>query len=175
MEIIGIAGRAGAGKSTVAGIVAGLLNAAGCVVAIDSFGTGIKRAAREIGWAGQKDEYWRGVLQQIGEDGRRENPAKWVVELCLRWANSPAAVDFLIIPDVRCEDEAIFCRAQGVLWFVSGRGGLTGAGAQHPTEAFDWPRCADDVRIDNGGSVVGLYCTVQELLASRSHWRRRWA
>ncbi len=106
MKVIGIAGKAGSGKNTVAGILAAKLVDLGYSVIVDSFCRAIKTVARQQGW--------NSVMVMARCRFRRH--------------------DYLIISDVRMKNEAEYCRKHGVLWWVTGRGGLEGSTGEDITE-----------------------------------------
>ena len=108
MQIIGIAGRAGSGKSEVARMVRDLVlprKAWGI-----AFADELKAiASDEFGWDGKKDERGRRLLQVLGTDcGRAYDPQIWVK----RWrdelyeVNESFRPDYIIADDVRFENEA---------------------------------------------------------------------
>lgn len=79
--VIGIAGRASAGKTTLARMVATRLEEVAKVrVFISPFAAPVKRIAAEMGWNGAKDAKGRRLLQLIGTDCGREcvHPNIWV-------------------------------------------------------------------------------------------------
>jgi len=135
MLVIGLAGPAGSGKSTIGGMMAAALVDLGHTVKIDAFGVAVKREARSFGWNGVKDDAGRGTLQNIGMKGRAVNVDKWVGELLKRnFYNITLDAEYLIIPDVRFANEAKFVRHRGTLFHVVGRGGLSGAAGKHVSE-----------------------------------------
>lgn len=75
MKVIGLAGKAGSGKSTAAGILSGLLSADGDVVLVMPFAAALKAYCRRFcGWDGQKDDYGRRLLQSVGSAHRKVHP-----------------------------------------------------------------------------------------------------
>jgi len=106
MQIIGIAGRAGSGKSEVAEYVRGKIGPDLWRVA---FADELKRLARRgFGWDGIKDAKGRRLLQVLGTDcGRAYNPQIWIqkwrdrVEMVTEWGATVIMAD-----DVRFENEA---------------------------------------------------------------------
>ena len=182
MKMIGIAGVSGSGKNTVAGFLASILCERGFSVGVDAFGTGIKRELTEtLGWNGEKDAFWRRAMQLRGECGRKHSASYWIAELRQRWARVREQVrcmaDFLIICDVRYRNEAEFCRdssaywVAGVNWLVTGRGGLQGAEAQHPSEAgvSAIPKTLFAAEIANTGTLGDLKAAVRRLVAEGRH------
>lgn len=157
MRVIGVYGKAESGKSTLAGFLASLLNEMGYTTAIDGFAVGVKREARRLGWDGQKDDKGRELLQTIGHGRRiKENDRCWINDLVTRWASPPHSfygvehktedwacealtasdrVDFLIVSDVRYDNEIDLMLRAGVLWVKEGKPLDNAALAAHPSES----------------------------------------
>ena len=128
--IIGISGRAGAGKSTLAQALSS--SAGGRLVAFaDSlrdvveaaFGSRYEtqeaKAARDDFWAQRLGPKWadgRSILQRVGSDLFRAqvHPDFWVFHLERRLATMPPQ-PLIAVPDVRFDNEARWIRAQGGL------------------------------------------------------------
>lgn len=147
MRIIGLAGsRSGAGKNTVAGLLAAELCDQGHAVKLDAFAAPMKARARGMSPTHWLDKIkWRGWLQDIGTEMRGCEPKYWIKQLAdrnnmhlrpwepLRPGGAPA--DFLIVTDVRYPNEAEFCAAHGVVWLVEGNHRpLAGAASEHESE-----------------------------------------
>lgn len=178
MNIIGISGRAGSGKSTVTGLLAAAINAAGYTVAIDAFAAGIKMQARASGWNGVKDEEGRKLLQDIGEHARLKDPDHWITALRQRWAFVDGVPEFLIISDCRHANEATFCRSSflgyGVVWRIEGRmGNLTPEQMAHPSEKLDWPLIEGDTLVTNDQDFPSLVVKIDQLVADKAHLNYR--
>jgi len=119
---IGIAGRAGAGKSTVAKMLASFLQSLNYTVDIIPFALPVKSLALSMGWNGKKDEKGRRLLQLLGTECGREciNENIWVDT----WAKKADAskADFIIADDMRFENEINFImRRCGAIVKVYGR------------------------------------------------------
>ena len=104
--VILIAGKAGAGKTTVANFMRQSIpmNYSSMV---SSFALGIKTSAQQMGWNSEKDEKGRRLLQQLGNAGREYNKNTWV-KLTMDVVNrmtSPITLDFLFIDDWRFPNE----------------------------------------------------------------------
>lgn len=115
-KLIGLVGRAGAGKTTAAGF----LSQQGYTVR--SFATPIKHiAAQQFHWNGEKDSRGRKLLQEIGMAGRAYSRDLWIGKLSAdRGFNESTVID-----DVRFMNEATYIRAQGgILIKIEGRGQL---------------------------------------------------
>ena len=178
MKVIGIAGRAGSGKNTVAGILGGLLLEQGFPVHLDSFAVSVKDEALTRGWDGQKDEHGRTLLQEIGAERRKICETYWISMLEERTSvvcpMDECDDEYLIIPDVRYLNEAEWVRRHGVLWFVTGRSSpLTAAAASHPSEtellsALKDPR---DVEVVNQGTLEELTALVRFAVRDGRHER----
>ena len=115
MKVICISGKAQHGKDTTAGFLKEALERCGYSVLIAHYGDLLKYICRTFfDWNGEKDEYGRTLLQEIGTDYIRKNePDYWVafVESILR--NFPDKWDFVLIPDCRFPNEIEFLRSKG--------------------------------------------------------------
>jgi len=114
--VIGFAGRAEVGKTTIANALATNLRQRGHSVSVAPFAAPVKRIAREMGWNGAKDAKGRRLLQLIGTECGREcvGPDVWVE----RWRRENVESvliphDVLIIDDVRFANEAAMVRELG--------------------------------------------------------------
>lgn len=108
---IGLAGKMGAGKDTVATVLAGLYGEA----YVRGFAAGVKDKARAQGIDPTvKTPSVRATLQEIGQ-GERERQADYWIQRYWEWAK--AAPDFphvnLIVDDVRYPNEVEFLRSKG--------------------------------------------------------------
>ena len=174
MNVIGIAGKAGSGKKTVAGILAGLLLEQGQIVTLDAFGVGVKAEARRRGWNGLKDDPGREFLQQLGAEMRGRNNNYWIQSLVWRMlAGNQAIADYIVVPDVQFKTEAEFCRSSGVLWFVTGRGGLPGTAGRDASEmeVDEIERLPTDTEIVNNGALDELVALVKLAVRDGRHER----
>lgn len=122
MFVIGLSGKAGAGKSTVSLMMKEQLESEGKTVLILPFASELKRIARdEFGWDGEKDDKGRRLLQVIGtECGRHYNSDIWINKFIQ--AAKRCGKDVVIADDMRFENEAAAIRDMGgVLGVVVGR------------------------------------------------------
>lgn len=102
--IVLIAGKAGAGKSTVANfMVDGLPEEK--VAGIAPFALGIKALANLVGWDGQKDERGRKFLQDIGRAGRSYHEDMWVEFTIGSLSGVSIPFDFIFMDDWRFPNE----------------------------------------------------------------------
>jgi hypothetical protein len=165
--IVGFTGKAGAGKSTAAGM---LIDAA---VSLMSFGTStlisfadpIKQIARDhFGWDGRKDERGRRLLQVLGtEAGRAYNPNIWGDRL-MKKAQEFGPDTLICVDDVRFIGEAEEIRARGGHVFrVIGRGDDLGNNAAHTSER-GLPDCLVTDTLVNDGDRDALRPRVRDLL-----------
>lgn len=110
--IIGLAGKAGAGKSTTA---AAMLEALGRPYCIQSFASPVREIALAMGWDGVKDEKGRKLLVAVGMAGRAYGADTWIKQL-----------DFTkrcVIDDVRFPNEVEAIRkAGGVVIYIRHHG-----------------------------------------------------
>ena len=179
MHIIGIGGKAGAGKKIVAALAASELNSQGYAVNLDSFAKPIKDRRREHSGAIDK-EADRGWLQSFGDEMRAQDPLVLIKGLAARnnldqffrlggiCKNVP---DFLIVTDVRRMNEAEFCHKYGVLWIAQGsHKPLAGKEADHITEkeVEEFSRLAD-ATIPKMPSLKKLEIAVAELISRGAH------
>jgi ABC-type dipeptide/oligopeptide/nickel transport system ATPase component len=107
--IIGIVGKAGSGKNTLA------LHIQDCFelpVAIQEISEVAKNQARLLyRWNGIKDEAGRQLLQDIMEAGNKYNPDLWTTLLGELVDSLNARV--VIVPDIRPQNQAEWIRARG--------------------------------------------------------------
>jgi len=169
MSIIGIAGKARAGKNQVGHYLADELRGLGYSVTCTGFADAIKKFIRKfMGYAGAKDDRWRWVMQIIGAHCRKNDLDFWINKL----KEDLPCSDFVIITDVRYMNEFKWCRlGKGVVWRVTGRGGLEGAAAQHESETeLDSLQASDyDAVIVNDSTLEVLRERVHKLVAMGRH------
>lgn len=72
-----LSGRAGVGKTTLAGILKEEFVKYGLRVEKFSFAQGVKETAKFMGWDGKKDEWGRQLLIDIGMSGRKYDSNTW--------------------------------------------------------------------------------------------------
>ena len=174
-KLIGLAGKAGVGKDTVADYLwekegaikiafADALRAAGAAI----FGLGpcnfLDRDLKEV-----EIEYWgmtpRRMLQLLGTEATKPvfGDNIWLK----RWFLSYSAVrdtDHVVVPDVRFDVEADAIRNLGgtIIHIVRPGAGLSGAAGEHSSEAGIELRNGD-MYLSNRGSVEELRHKVDEL------------
>ncbi len=170
MKIVGIAGKAGSGKDTVADY---LVTMHGFTKV--SFASTLKEMLRVCGFPEPADRddkekniegfdfSWRQAAQLLGTEwGRSLDPDLWVkiVERNLRRVS-----DRVVISDVRFENEAAMIRRQrhGMMLFLEGRQANLGAAAEHISEKRLVPCWSKDILIDNHGD---LYSTKLQVCAA---------
>ena len=175
-KLIGLAGKAGAGKDTVADYLwekegaikiafADALRAAGTAI----FGLGqcnfLDRDLKEA-----EVEYWgmtpRRMLQLLGTEATKPvfGDNIWLK----RWFLSYFAVrdtDHVVVPDVRFDVEADAIRNLGgtIIHIVRPGAGLSGATGEHSSEAGVTPRADGDMYLHNNGSIYDLGHKVDHL------------
>jgi len=120
MNVIGIHGPLGSGKSTSALLISDML--APYSVRILPFSDPVKRIASLMGWNGKKDKKGRQLLQFLGTECGREliNKNIWV----RRWMDElyEKPVDYLIADDIRFKNElAQIHKLQGLTLKIKGR------------------------------------------------------
>jgi len=108
MFIIGLCGKAGCGKSTIANSLAYSLASKGMSVFVIPLAQPVKEIANMFGWDWKKDERGRKLLQQIGTDvGREYNVNIWIDKLKNKLLQLPDE-SIVIIDDVRFDNEVEF-------------------------------------------------------------------
>lgn len=158
--IIGFCGKAGAGKTTVCGILLQFLLDGGIYPLADD----LKRIARdEFGWTGEKDENGRRLLQTLGTDCGRMYGGEnfWVDKWYRNIMNHIAKPNFnVLVDDVRFENEAEFIKSHGgIIVKVIGRSFDLGPNASHASEK-GLPDNLVDFTIDNSGDFQQLCANV---------------
>ena len=174
-KLIGLAGKAGAGKDTVADYLWGKEGA----IKI-AFADALRGAAQHIFGLGQCNftdrdlkeeevEYWgmtpRRMLQLLGTEATK--PVFGADIWLKRWFLSYSAVrdtDHVVVPDVRFDVEADAIRNLGgtIIHIVRPGAGLSGATGEHSSEAGIELRNGD-MYLSNRGSVEELHRKVDEL------------
>lgn len=168
--IIGIAGKAGSGKDTVADF---LVQEHGYVKY--SWAAPIKAALAAMGFPEPADRdlkeaiipelgvSWRHLAQTLGTEWGRKlaHPDLWLI-LAARHMTERT-----VIADVRFENEAAMVRENGgVILHMTGRQADLGAAASHASEAGLWVWAKDYV-IDNSYDFSVTKLTVTDLLGDR--------
>lgn len=182
MHIIGIAGKSGSGKTTVAGLLATELNNLGYTVIVDAFAVEIKRRLRDCGRAEIDKEADRAAMQVLGTALRNHDVNYFVDKLAARNELTAAhflygdagdgPADFLIVADVRYPNEAAFCRRHGVVVLVDGtHRPLPPGAAEHESEVMVDSIAADYV-ITKQRSLGLLADAVKALVADGHHLKR---
>lgn len=160
--VIGIAGRKGVGKSTLADILRELIPGSEVVAFADALKADVVNMVNNAlathytrgDLEREKAQVWGPILQGWGELCRREYGEDY-------WVDRLADVlpQRAIIPDVRYPNEAAFVGCQdGLIVYVDGpdrRDGLDTRASDHRSEqlnAAPW----GDVRVDNDGTIQHL-------------------
>lgn len=179
MKLIGIAGKAGAGKDTIADYLvrehgftklswAGPLKAA---MAIMGFPEPANRDDKEKPIEGFGFS-WRVAAQRLGTDwGRAMDPDIWVKLMARELASQELEASVvhgrearIVISDVRFGNEADMIRKDGQIWHVSGRAAELGAAAAHASEAGILYMPPHDKIFTNDGTLEHLYAKVEAAL-----------
>lgn len=166
--VIGIAGRAGAGKDTAADFITERLplyekaSFADPLKAMLETGLGLNAAQLYGGDKGDIDARYectpRHIMQTLGTEWGREliHPDVWVRAMAERVKGRR-----VVIADVRFPNEAAFVRERGLLIHVVGRGGIDGG---HVSEVPVTPIPAD-ITIRNLGSIEELHEEIANALS----------
>jgi hypothetical protein len=107
-KVICISGKAGHGKDAAGKFIKSCLEEQGKTVVIAHYADLVKYICKKFfHWNGEKDEYGRSLLQEVGTDTiREENPNYWVdfvIDIIKRFKHK---WDFVLIPDCRFPNEA---------------------------------------------------------------------
>jgi len=157
MKIVGIAGRAGSGKDTVADFLVARYG----FTKVSMAGP-LKSALATLGFPepfdrGDKEKLiegfnftWREAAQKLGtEFGRALDPDIWVKIMAQRFRR---ASDRIVVSDIRFENEAAMIReAGGRMLHLTGRFAELGANAGHSSETPLEVLSSVDGMIDNSG------------------------
>jgi len=171
MKLMGITGKAGAGKDTIADYLvrehgftklsfAGPLKA---MLAAAGMPEPANRADKELPVPGF-DFTWREAAQTLGTQwGRSLDPDIWVKVMERKLAQWPEAR--VVFSDVRFENEAaVIRRLGGKVLHVIGRHAELGENAGHASEAgIAFLNCVD-YYIDNSGDLIRTCTKVQRIL-----------
>ncbi|MCC8190394.1 MAG: hypothetical protein LIP77_07120 [Planctomycetes bacterium] len=135
MHYVGIAGAARAGKNTLAGMLAGKLAHRGFSAKVEPLAKPLKAFARCAGWRGEPLGAWRD-FHQAAADALIAVDRRALVRR-LEWRTSDdRRTDFIIVPDVRRPEEAVWIKTRGCLVFLpERRNGLTADQAEHESES----------------------------------------
>lgn len=142
MKFVCFSGKAQAGKTTSAIILADQLRKHGYRVVVTSYAGLVKYICKAFfNWDGQKDERGRTLLQYVGTDIVRTKQPDYWVDFIIDMADFFGdAWDFVIIDDARFPNEISKIRSAGheVLHVMVVRpgydNGLTAEQSQHPSE-----------------------------------------
>lgn len=106
-KVICISGKAQHGKDTTAGYLKTALEACGKRVLITHYGDLVKYVCKTFfDWNGEKDEYGRTLLQEVGTDRIRSlTPNFWVKFVIDILNHFPDKWDYVLIPDCRFPNE----------------------------------------------------------------------
>ena len=107
MKVIAISGKAESGKDTIAKEIKYLLEEQNYKVMIIHFADVLKFVCRQyFDWDGQKDDYGRSLLQQVGTEMReKNNPNMWVNITKELIRGIGAEFDWVLVPDTRFKEE----------------------------------------------------------------------
>lgn len=108
MVVVGITGKATAGKDTFAEFLKEKVDNAvpGNAARIHHFADSLKEIARHLGWDGKKDERGRRLLQLLGtEVGRGYNPNIWTDKVIEKINHDKMDAGFFIVADTRFPNE----------------------------------------------------------------------
>ena len=171
IEIIGITGKAGAGKTTFANILRRILIEENLIYSrILPFAYRLKRIAREMGWNGEKDEKGRRLLQLLGTEVGRDCIGEnvwvnlWQEEYReTRMINN--YVSLFLIDDLRFQNEAAFVKSKnGIIVKIEGRK-YDNINSAHKSES-EMDGIEPDFIISNDGDVEELIHHVKTLITT---------
>ena len=106
MRVVAISGKAESGKDTIAKEIKYLLEEQNYKVMIIHFADVLKFVCRQyFDWDGQKDDYGRSLLQQVGTEMReKNNPNMWVNITKELIRGIGAEFDYVLVPDTRFKE-----------------------------------------------------------------------
>lgn len=167
--VIGLAGRAGSGKSTAAKILVGIASGIGRHVLVIPFAGPLKRMAINLGWNGDKDDRGRRLLQDLGQTARAYDQDAWVK----MWRQNvpPGDNTFILADDVRFDNEAQeILSMSGRILEITGRAMKLSDAAAADVSERGINRSLISHTIDNSGTVGELDSQLrrvfQEILVS---------
>lgn len=184
MLFIGITGKAKQGKSTAGQLIIHTLQSQGFDVNNFSISwpfksfwadcVGMSLAELEL----RKEEIahpyditHRVALEQLGDWGRAVDKHFWLNALEASMKQRTREPDFVIVPDVRVQDEADWIRSRGVLLHITSTV-LPTIDSTHTVQSNPIPVLPGDLCIVNDGTVEELHSSVKNLnLASIPHTR----
>jgi hypothetical protein len=141
MKVIVISGKAGHGKDTLASFLKEVLEQEGKKVLIAHYGDLLKYICKAFfNWNGEKDEFGRTLLQNVGTDViRKQRPDFWVDFIADMLTLFPDKWDYVLIPDARFPNEICTLKNHGFNVFHArivrpGFSKLTEAQRQHISE-----------------------------------------
>ena len=108
MKVVMISGKSGSGKDTLANFMNELLIAENKRVIIIHYADCVKFYAKQyMGWDGEKDEYGRSLLQNLGTNWVRAKYPNYWADLVGQFLNAvDDQFDVALIPDLRfCNEE----------------------------------------------------------------------
>ena len=170
--IIGITGKAGAGKTTAANMLIKEFNNKAIII---PFAKPLKDFARKLGWNGKKDEKGRRLLQLLGTDVARKciDEDIWVQHWkkfqeeydSFENLDGTKDCDHYIADDVRFANEADFILGQkGLVIKIVGRE-YDNVDSTHESEQ-DIPNYLIDCVIDNNSDLEDLKVKVAHFVNS---------
>lgn len=157
--IIGIAGKAGTGKSTLARVLS-VAYCAHTTAFADALKAGAYRIYGASGWFPQKEPYIRKWLQSRGEEGRAQEGNLWLQV----WESLYGYLPAVIIGDVRYPNEVQFIQEKGgiVLYLDDG----TDSQDEHPSENLDYTLCNFLIEGDSKRAIH------RKALVELARWKR---
>lgn len=164
MKIIGISGKAGSGKDTIANFIKEFRGDKPTVIV--HFADAIKQRAKELGWNGEKDANGRVLLQYIGLQERQKDELYWVKIAFKSMKQQDTPETLFVIPDVRFTNEAECIHwFGGLIWKVKRPSeGLQGVAAKHQSEIEMDSYYAVDVLVGNTSTIEDLKEAVQNAM-----------
>lgn len=106
MKIVLISGKARAAKDTLGGYLRDELRHDGSRVIIIHFADYLKYFCQKyLGWDGEKDDYGRSLLQNIGTVGRNNNSRCWIDIVISIIKGMSTEYDYVLVPDTRYRNE----------------------------------------------------------------------
>lgn len=175
MKVICISGKAESGKDSTGDILAGNLSDRGKSVLVTHFADLLKYICKEyFDWNGDKDEFGRSLLQDVGSEIRKRNEDYWVEFISFILKSFSNKWEYVIIPDCRYPNEVSVLKKNefNVMHVRVDRpnheSSLTEEQKMHISEtAMDDVK--PDIVISNDGTLINLRDTVRTFIKEVLH------
>ena len=172
IKFIGLLGRAGAGKSTVAKALEDKLTFLHYSPAILPMAGALKHLAIQLGWDGQKDLRGRKLLQDLGQTMREYDPLHWIHAWDEQRHMLPTTTKrVIIVDDIRHTNEFthIAHHLLGTMIHVATSRPIPNVRAHISESGINADICHPTFTLTNNGSEADIYAEAQ---TNPTLWRR---